>query len=403
MNRYLIILGREPELAVAELASVIERDGLACHIIEVTPLWALVEGEVSVDLFQTLGGSIKFAQVVGESELTSDALVALLTEQLVARPNPRVEFGISWHGDSRYPRWFMGVGLKVKREVKVQAHVRYVVSRDPALSSVVVAKNHLLPPAGFEFIIIPHLGKLLISRTLGVQDFEAWGKRDFGRPGRDARVGMLPPKLARIMVNLAAIPRTGVLLDPFCGSGTVLQEAVLLGYKSVTGADNDIKGLARTRQNFAWLKENYPELVGIEPELITSDIQHLPTQTKQSKFSAVVTEPYLGPPLTGREVPAQLASLQKQLTEFYRVTLKVMASLLVPGGRIVMVWPILRSRQQEYPLELLSALKGAQLRALSVLPEFVPKEWLAPRHTLRYERPDQHVVREIVVLSHVTK
>ena len=35
-----------------------------------------------------------------------------------------------------------------------------------------------------------------------MQDFEQWGARDYGRPSRDAVRGMLPPKLARMMVNL---------------------------------------------------------------------------------------------------------------------------------------------------------------------------------------------------------
>jgi hypothetical protein len=36
-----------------------------------------------------------------------------------------------------------------------------------------------------------------------VQDIDAYAERDFERPMRDAFVGMLPPKLAQIMLNLA--------------------------------------------------------------------------------------------------------------------------------------------------------------------------------------------------------
>ena len=80
-----------------------------------------------------------------------------------------------------------------------------------------------------------------------MQDIESYTKRDRERPKRDAKVGMLPPKLAQIIINLAAgqlpeeklqnicdiplgepIPRRllgQTVLDPFCGTGVILQEA----------------------------------------------------------------------------------------------------------------------------------------------------------------------------------
>ena len=50
-----------------------------------------------------------------------------------------------------------------------------------------------------------------------------WYKRDRLKPFADGKKGMLPPKVARIMVNLAlgkSYKSSQVLLDPFCGSGT---------------------------------------------------------------------------------------------------------------------------------------------------------------------------------------
>ena len=59
------------------------------------------------------------------------------------------------------------------------------------------------------------------------------------KPYRDMRRGMLPPKLARSLVNLAIgakSPSDMTILDPFCGTGTVLMEAMLLG-THVVGTD----------------------------------------------------------------------------------------------------------------------------------------------------------------------
>lgn len=61
--------------------------------------------------------------------------------------------------------------------------------------------------------------------------------RDYGRPARDARVGMLPPKLAQIMLNLSVKDeKSGTVLDPFCGTGVLLQEAALAGFDFI-GSD----------------------------------------------------------------------------------------------------------------------------------------------------------------------
>src|SRR5205823_3602162 len=90
-----------------------------------------------------------------------------------------------------------------------------------------------------------------------VQPFEQFSARDFGRPGRDDLSGMLPPKLAIIMINLAANDTISVLLDPFCGSGTILSEALLLGYKNLIGSDISEKAVADTKTNLDWIANKF--------------------------------------------------------------------------------------------------------------------------------------------------
>ena len=58
----------------------------------------------------------------------------------------------------------------------------------------------------------------------------------------------LKPKLARAMVNLARVGEGDTILDPFCGTGSILIEAALVGAKPV-GIDLDkskIDGCKRT-------------------------------------------------------------------------------------------------------------------------------------------------------------
>jgi tRNA (guanine10-N2)-dimethyltransferase len=398
MSQYIFILGREPSLSVAEIAAVAKREGLELVWQHITGRFALIEADLPAGFMLQLAGTVKLAQVLGQVEPISEAVSELVNKILTGLNNTQCHFGFSWYGEGR-PKWLDRVGMEIKKDWRAQGQrARYVVSREPQLSSVVVAKNKLLPPTGVEFNLVPMKGQLLVARTLVVQEFADWSSRDYGRPERDTKVGMLPPKLARLMVNLAAQPKEATLLDPFCGSGTVLQEAALLGYQELWGSDNDAQGIERTQKNFAWLKERYPSLTA-QPTLKVCSIFDLPKRLSDRRFGAIVTEPYLGPPLTGREGNNRLGGIQKELTEFYQASLKTLGSLLAPGGRVVMVWPVLVAGKTSLPLPLMEAAHQAGFNLVDQLPSLAPSQWRNERNTLYYHRPGQYVGREIVALE----
>ena len=112
----------------------------------------------------------------------------------------------------------------------------------PTLGSAQIIHNSLTKQNGAELIIFKQNGSLQLAHTIHEQNIEAYAARDQARPKRDARVGMLPPKLAQTIINLASGPHlpNQTLLDPFCGTGVVLQEALLMGY-NVYGTDIEPK------------------------------------------------------------------------------------------------------------------------------------------------------------------
>ena len=395
MQEYLIAFGREPEFTITELAATARRFALPLQWKLIDKNVGLVGGDLSEKFLDSLAGTVKVAQVLTEVQPSKEEIISFLVAQLSSVE--RCEFGLSWYGP-KIPRWLMPVGLSVKNQLKNESrHVRFVTSRTPTLSSVVVKKNKLLPPNGYEFFLLPQGEKIIIGRTIWVQDFEAWSQRDYGRPARDARVGMLPPKLARIMINLAEAREGAGILDPFCGSGTVLQEAAILGYRHLVGVDVDSNGINRTRENFVWLKKQYQQIP--EPALMVADISRLPSVLNNSTYDAIVTEPYLGPPLRGRENINRLEQIRQELTEFYKNTIKVLSLMVKPGGRIVMVWPVLQAGKEYLPLPLINEIKLHGLELVEMLPKQIPNGWRNNRSTLWYARPDARVIREIVVLQ----
>ena len=84
-----------------------------------------------------------------------------------------------------------------------------------------------------------------------------------------SRPGALHPPLARALVLLAAPRRSGVLLDPFCGTGTIPIEAKL-AYPQLraVGSDVDRAAVEAARENAA--------AAAVTAELLVSDAGHLP-------------------------------------------------------------------------------------------------------------------------------
>jgi tRNA (guanine10-N2)-dimethyltransferase len=92
----------------------------------------------------------------------------------------------------------------------------------------------------------------------------------------------MPPKLARCMVNLAKPKAGDLILDPFCGTGSILIEAALIGCR-ILGMDIQKRMARGSLKNFKHF--------GIEPEgVIVGDAKNPPVQ----EVDCVVADPPYG-------------------------------------------------------------------------------------------------------------
>ena len=283
----LCILGRQPAIGLAELESLYGSSAITSHSADT----ALVAQSIDAVPLNRLGGSIKTAQVITRLPATkwSDIEAYLLahSELFPLDPESKVQFGISVYGKNVPVNQIAAGALKIKKAWRARGQsVRVIPNQTAALSSAQVFHNHLTGSRGLELIIA--IGSdTVLAQTIAVQDIDSYTQRDRSRPKRDARVGMLPPKLAQIMVNLAA-PRPGdIVLDPFCGTGVVLQEAALMGYQ-IYGTDLEPRMVDYTKTNLEWLAKNYGE-----PPHWTLDTGDA-TQYHWQPFNVVVSELYLG-------------------------------------------------------------------------------------------------------------
>ncbi len=88
------------------------------------------------------------------------------------------------------------------------------------------------------------------------------------------------PRLARFIVNLARVKKGNKILDPFCGTGSILIEAGLIALK-VFGSDIDDKMLNASQMNLKKFK--------IEADLKKWDVGEI-----EGEYNAIVTDPPYG-------------------------------------------------------------------------------------------------------------
>ena len=365
-------------------------------VLDLTADFLLIEADLqAAELLPKLGGTIKIAKLLSQyqsfDKLKSDDIKNALQPSFDKSPGKYV-FGISQYGLSKELTKIKRLGLELKKSFSGRS-VRFFYNDKGALSSAAVVKNKLQQSE----IILAGGHTLYLAQTRAVQDFEGYSRRDYGRPSRDSERGMLPPKLAQMMINLAGLRAKGKLLDPFCGAGTILQEASLLGFKNLVGTDKDAQAVAQTKENLNWLRK---QGVAGSIELYQMPVANLRQRFKAESFEAIVTEPYLGPAraLQKSWSPEKLSGLSQELGLLYINALKQFFQLLKPRGRVVMIWPVFRSGFGQRYIEQLRAISkvGFELKTPTIAQTSL-KSLLTERQTLLYRRSGQKVGREILV------
>lgn len=396
MNQTIFILGREPELSLAELNVATTRWGGRVSWCSAEIAVVATPKEVEPEALKRLGGSVKMVELLEEwpnSQMPMEIVKERLDWPWLQQfwPEGRVEFGVSAYGFSNSQRGTLVAHLLgVKKEIKANSRpVRLVTSREPQHSAVTVQRNGLLKN-GKEIILVNAGEKILVGVTVAVQDYQSYSLRDYGRPNADPKNGMVPPKLAQMMLNIAGAGPNDVLLDPFCGSGTILQEAALNGVKEIHGSDSEVKAVKDSQENLRWLFKEAPHL-NVQLEITKMDAR----QTV-AKPSVIVTEPYLGEPLRGHEPLAWLKKQAASLAKLYVETFRHWKTSLRPGGRVVMLWPEYVEGEQKVTLELDAEVVRLGFTPVALLtPEQAAMLKIENPHVLVYGRDDARVMRQV--------
>ena len=324
----------------------------------------------------------------------------------------KVVFGVSIYPLApNLPIWGEAkrIGLSLKQILMAGGSSARVVlpqRESQALPSVAVTNEHLLEK-GAEIDFLVSFERIYLAKTLTVQDFEDYGRRDYQRPIRDSKIGMLPPKVAQIMINLAQVGENytkspnHAILDPFVGSGTIVQEAMIMGFRAL-GSDISEKAVENAEKNLSWIKNRY-KLPPNKFEVFTSDVSDLKKNLPKVTCEAIVTEGTLGPTYA---VAPDIKEIHKNfagLVKIYTTAFKIFKTILGEGKRVVIAFPAYRTGNSYVTFPIVDKVLDLGYHILDPLPDILLEQFnflkVTSRKSIVYDRKDQFVSREIFIFK----
>ena len=411
--------------------------------------------------FEQLGGSQKAGSVITEFDArswrdVSQAIVDYYFKEWKTVEH-KITLGISVYGWNIASRDIQKTGIILKKKLREHnVSLRLIPNEQSSLSTATSHHNKLgLSPNKVELLVVHDKGHVMIAESIGAQNITALAARDQARPHTDAFVGMLPPKLARMMVNMAignvgtiqrafidnhqtqkALPSrqsstkievTGgrarlmgtmggdgsealnsipaakpseedvssvadnntsnlIVLDPFCGTGVVLQEALLLGYDAY-GSDLSQKMVDYSTKNLDWLSEK-THLTGS----YTVELGDAMTHQWLPPIDAIAAEGYLGQPFSAPPSTAKLVEVRGNCDHIISSFLSNLALQIAPGTPICLAVPAWNDGHDNFShLPLVDKLGDYGFTRI--------KLQHVPTSALLYYRPGQVVARELLIMQ----
>ena len=213
--------------------------------------------------------------------------------------------------------------------------------------------EHALTREALDVVAFPYHGGFALGPTAWVPDSVTMRQRGTRKPSPHSDIA-LSPRLARTLVNLAGLKPGQTLLDPFCGSGTILVEAYGKSLRCL-GVDSRASRVQEARENIRW------SIGGITDrgyDIRKGDARDLQRMLRGTKVDAVVTEPLLLPRLNARPKTSTARAMIGESAQVYNDALASMAESIDSEGRIVVVVPVIQTMEGD---EVTLTLEGRNL------------------------------------------
>ncbi len=321
--RLLFDLGRNPRISFYELKCVLDREGIAYSVVEYDRKLAVLD--VGLDdptkLVKLVAGVSKVVELLGRRDDYKEI-------DIYMGKSNKFNYSISsYNADIGQFRNY----LKQKWK-KMGFKANYVRLNHNAGPSEIVHKRLLDVVLYGDYI----------GRTVAVPNMDEFKVHDVSRP-KKVHLYTTSIRLARMMVNISMVKRGESLLDPFCGYGTIVQEASFMGINAM-GCDIDRNKIAAARENL--------DHFGLKAKLWVGKAEEIDKVV--DSVDVVVTEPYLGPFI--KEISfSKAVKLASELERSYLSFLS--ATYNVVKQRVVVIFPYFNTRRGKVELDIDSLIE----------------------------------------------
>lgn len=330
-KKFYFILGRNPELSIFEILIQLQNRGFHFNISEMIQDAFIIEIEEYLDIYRfalTLSGTIKIGRIWVESK--KDTFNESITNSsFFVEDSKVINYAIDYFGDN-IPK--ESIEQTFKQEFKKLKQKALIKNLPPhAMARAIKSKEFI------DIVVIQSKINdiLYFGRTEGAYDINEDKKKYEQRPFVNEIIGT-SIRIARMLVNLAGVKEGSIILDPFCGLGTVLQEALLLGLNGF-GLELDPERVKQAQSNLKWAKTNFKYKGDFK--VISGDAKELSKFFPQTLFDAIISEPELGPFLKENPDTKTARSYINSLYPLFKAVFKEANKIIKPEGKLVIILP----------------------------------------------------------------
>jgi tRNA G10 N-methylase Trm11 len=211
-------------------------------------------------------------------------------------------------------------------------------------------------------------------------------KREMEKPERRKELA-ISPRLSRILINLSQVRKNETLLDPFCGIGAIVQEALLMGINAV-GIEINSDAAANAKKNIEWLMKNYK--IGAEWSVINQDSRKVQIR---EEIGGIATEPSFGKLLKKMPAKEEAENIIEEFEKLMTDVLNNVKEYIKKGGKIAFTSPLIKINAGKIGCNIERICNGTGLEVYEL------KELKETSFPIQEFREGQIVGREFYVLN----
>ena len=384
MKKYLLTLVNG-ELSYHEINTILNLRNTPFKILIKNNNFLILEIE-SLREFSRLGGIYKIVEITSENESIEKLYKNIKQNNEFFWLEEKARWCLSYYSVKKtdniiYKKISEYLNEEISKLVKKNKQIKNDIVEDNFREiSVNKIKN-------ITEIILAYDGKkFYLGKTKIVFNSTDYIKRDLSRPFQDSSIS-ISPRIARILVNLLGLKNNQTVLDPFCGTGTFLIEASILGL-NVIGTDKRKECVYGTRKNLQWINKNQKKM---NSNIMINDAEKLVNFSKKS-IDGIVTEPILLPNLKRHPNERKTKELLKITQKTYVKAMISMNRILRENGRLVIVTPRVKTNRGKFiSLDILYMIKESGFRFNRIHKNNQPI-------IVKYSK-EQKIIREVWVMQ----